>query len=617
MELYVWSELAEPGDFRLLYLQGWDSTAAIICSLIPASIAKPPSYCAISHCWGKRDLTHAIVCDGKRLPITAAVHALFAQIQKSDDLEKTIWIDAVCINQDSPEERAQQVLLMKDIFSKAQLTIVYFGEPERAKDVPAMLELGDKIIEMARKTPPKHLKEEDLVSNGLPSLGDTSWTTLANFFCLPWFNRVWIVQEYVLANVITFLYGEHWIPHEYIISINRTFSKNEDSYNLEELLRPLATRPKQTSAFWNNDTPTRWLGISQKISQMEYFRSMRKLNIDYQKWALRMLTSRSSSTEATDRRDYIFGMLGLLPIDAANHPDLQPDYNAPDQHAYTKLARFILETKGLASLLSSTGFPRRTIKGAPSGASWVPDWSTQRLSTTIHRQAMLTIPSKFGQDNSAPWRLDKENIPQKLYVRCIVWDSIDRVDSLLARALAQPGINFAVCQVHFTFDTLNLMMESGYADEGPAALALRHMRTLCLSNPPKRGLGPGYLTVSELEDASKVVAPRYDFNNLAPLLTDAGLQTQTSQVLGRLYISDQRLGFALTQLGRIGRVPHEAKKNDKICFFQGIDIPFVVRETGPITRQFSLIDHCYIDGEMDGSFWQRHDDQKAQEICLV
>ena len=48
----------------------------------------------------------------------------------------------------------------------------------------------------------KKMEEADLVSYRLPPLTDNFWKTLANFFCLPWFSRVWIVQEYVLADVI-------------------------------------------------------------------------------------------------------------------------------------------------------------------------------------------------------------------------------------------------------------------------------------------------------------------------------------------------------------------------------------------------------------------------------
>lgn len=546
------------------------------------------------------------------MSVTANVHALFTQLLQRDDLNKTIWIDAVCIDQNDLNEREQQVRLMKDIFSKASLTIVWLGESEEPELIPSMFELGDRIIEMTKTVSPRRLKSEDLEACGLPPIDDQSWRALANFFCLPWFQRVWITQEYVLAKEVTFLYGRYWKSSDFYVAIIRTLQINEDSYHLEELLRPLVSRPKQAN-FWLNNNTDRWLGISTRLSQMEYFRSMRELKADYQKWALRVLLSRSSTIKTTDLRDHIYGVLGILPEDAAGHPDLQPDYHLSHEVAYLKLARFVLETKGLATLLSSTGFPRCAL----TKSSWVPDWSQQKVSSSVHRQAMLTIPSKYGRDEYAPWRLDGGAVPQKLFVRGIVFDTIGKIESMKAMVEAQLTIPYLEGCVRFIQDTKALMLESAHIDESSPALALRHLRTLCLADPPGLKFDNGYIKMADLEDTARLVAPLYDFKNLQALLDNPDLLQQIGQYMGRVYVSDTSLGFSLTQNGEIGRVPHEAKINDKICFFQGIDIPFVIRESEEGVGEYILIDHCCIDGQTDGKFWEEHYCQEAQEICLV
>lgn len=103
------------------------------------------------------------------------------------EASKTIWIDAICIDQGDPNERAQQVRLMKDIFSRASLTLVWLGEPDEPSLVPSMIQLGQKIIDMTKRVTPRRLASEDFEKCGLPPIDDVAWKALANLFCLPWF----------------------------------------------------------------------------------------------------------------------------------------------------------------------------------------------------------------------------------------------------------------------------------------------------------------------------------------------------------------------------------------------------------------------------------------------
>lgn len=44
---------------------------------------------------------------------------------------------------------------------------------------------------------------------------------------------------------------------------------------------------------------------------------------------------------------------------------------------------------------------------------------------------------------------------------------------------------------------------------------------------------------------------------------------------------------------------------------------FVIRESEEVVGEYILIGHCYIDGQMDGKFWEEHYVREAVEICLV
>lgn len=55
---------------------------------------------------------------------------LFNALQyfRLENQDRTMWIDAVCINQEDKIERAQEVLLMRDIYSKSELAFVWHGK---------------------------------------------------------------------------------------------------------------------------------------------------------------------------------------------------------------------------------------------------------------------------------------------------------------------------------------------------------------------------------------------------------------------------------------------------------------------------------------------------------
>jgi len=50
--------------------------------------------------WGDPTLSHEIFIDGKRLAITANLHAMLWRLHIDRTTDITIWADAICINQE-------------------------------------------------------------------------------------------------------------------------------------------------------------------------------------------------------------------------------------------------------------------------------------------------------------------------------------------------------------------------------------------------------------------------------------------------------------------------------------------------------------------------------------
>jgi hypothetical protein len=60
------------------------------------------------------------------LPIGENLYVALSHL-RDRSIERTIWIDAICINQRDPKEKGQQVQSMAKIYAKASRVIVWLG----------------------------------------------------------------------------------------------------------------------------------------------------------------------------------------------------------------------------------------------------------------------------------------------------------------------------------------------------------------------------------------------------------------------------------------------------------------------------------------------------------
>ena len=104
-------------------------------------------------------------------------------------VEKVIWIDAICIDQSSIEERNSQVLLMRHIYRNATLVQVWLGEAAKGSD-----EAVEVLEELGRGTPFKDVRIRGKPLNG-PRLEH-----VIDLLARPWWKWVWVQQEFTLAR---------------------------------------------------------------------------------------------------------------------------------------------------------------------------------------------------------------------------------------------------------------------------------------------------------------------------------------------------------------------------------------------------------------------------------
>lgn len=154
-DVYRYQRLSSPRSIRLVVLHrnaNLSPAQHLTCDLIEASVDAPPPYLALSYTWGGEipsepliiqnpfaDKTSAGFTDTRkvgatRLLITPNCAMALSLLQRSmkgrfkTRRQINVWVDAICIDQSSSEERSSQVAMMAEIYDRAKRVIVWLGE---------------------------------------------------------------------------------------------------------------------------------------------------------------------------------------------------------------------------------------------------------------------------------------------------------------------------------------------------------------------------------------------------------------------------------------------------------------------------------------------------------
>ncbi|GAW23816.1 hypothetical protein ANO14919_133930 [Xylariales sp. No.14919] len=192
----MYSRLSGPElSFRLLHLLPGNSSSGIQCQLSEAPLQTPPEFEALSYVWGDVTDTLPITVQGQPHNVTRNLYSALHSLRYPNRI-RTLWVDALCINQTDISERNHQVGLMGRIYSTAKHVVAWLGEANsRDEDIL-------HVIEASGLDPDLHWTE--IFARGNPF-------SLYFFLRNPWWDRVWTAQEAVLAQDLTFQCGRRTI----------------------------------------------------------------------------------------------------------------------------------------------------------------------------------------------------------------------------------------------------------------------------------------------------------------------------------------------------------------------------------------------------------------------
>ena len=196
------SSLLQPlrdDEFRLLELWPSQSFSEPLRGSLRAVLrAAGTKYDALSYVWYDDDLPPRIVDPHIQIgdfsyPITPNLDAALRQCRDSNS-PRTLWIDSICIDQEDKAEKDVQLNIMDVIYSGASSVIVWLGPGQNVDATEAAM----RVLRFFTRRP---------LGKGIPpwkyvprSTHDLIRAGLQDMFSRKWFQRIWVVQEAVLAK---------------------------------------------------------------------------------------------------------------------------------------------------------------------------------------------------------------------------------------------------------------------------------------------------------------------------------------------------------------------------------------------------------------------------------
>jgi hypothetical protein len=127
MSTYVYQPLLHEDSLRLLILEPAAIGERIRCRLEHSRLSLNPQYNAISYAWGESLNEHTISLDDSTFEIRRNLYNALQHF-RNGKRPRTLWADAICLNQTDIAERNHQVKLMRRIYEKSGITLIWLGE---------------------------------------------------------------------------------------------------------------------------------------------------------------------------------------------------------------------------------------------------------------------------------------------------------------------------------------------------------------------------------------------------------------------------------------------------------------------------------------------------------
>jgi hypothetical protein len=568
--------------------------AELECQTRIVPLSDNPEYEALSYVWGDGPDTTEINVDGKRASITQSLAAALRRI-RLPSTTRTLWVDQLCINQDDVEEKALQVPLMGQLYSKTTQCLIWFGEinsqfslsaAQSALDVIRFIYGYKKDGTWEGWPPPPVLASDEALEEPMQALKSISMGPN------PWWRRVWTLQEAILPSKGLVLWGPLSIPWGVIVTAGFLHLRNY----MPELDHVSHSHRKVIGGLFSHTIGLQWAKEATNGPLDTAFR-----------WNFR---------DATNPLDKVYALLGLFPLGTL--PRVQKcDYRLTPGTLYAMFtADLIQHHRSLHALALRRHEPRsETTPGVPC---WALDKGVDYHGMMIKIDGndaawyLMHTYSSYSASGELEIDMDKFQYDQDTNALTLTGSLFDTIavagpkpqkdtDEPGSTTLSVPGALAKLREWYGMAGQFYQEREWSDALEGPQLWPGSFWRGL---------LGNYYLNE---EYAPERWATDEDLKEVEEFLKTG---TKNSACWGVFATLCHRTMFLTTE-GRLGFGPTDLAVGDEVWILRGGNVPFVVRRNtdGAAKGYHRYLGPSYLDGVMLGEVVEGR--EFTTEISLV
>ncbi|KAK5113182.1 hypothetical protein LTR85_011000 [Meristemomyces frigidus] len=348
-------------EIRLMRVLPGDIDQPIQCILCIVSLNDHPAYEALSYTWGSASRGCTVKVNREYVEVTdnlAEALTGLRQMHKS----RTLWIDALCIDQSDVVEINGQVAMMDQIYRTATRVLVWLGGasvPDSDPDSPYLTEIMLTIDDS------RLWRLEDHKLRSFVDATESTWPR--------WWERIWVVQEVTLAS---------WKPvaHFGLHSVSW-----DGLSNMLAMVRRVSPEPADPVLAEFSDSLSELADIK-RLFQAKAL-------------SLETLIFRTARRHATDPRDRLYSLKNLLDAPAA--AGIGVDYSKETWEVFARTTyHVILEAQGLTILHLVQPY-RWKLKDM---ASWAIDFSPDSRRGFLVDHSVLLLRTNIFLQNSRSLR---------------------------------------------------------------------------------------------------------------------------------------------------------------------------------------------------------------------
>ncbi|OCK73684.1 HET-domain-containing protein [Lepidopterella palustris CBS 459.81] len=423
---YSYSLLPAGEYIRVLELLPGVASDPIHCHLNIMSLASVwRTYHAISYVWGNQSSQRDIFIENKRLRIMSNLWDALQHFR--DEKEKQLlWADAICILQSHPPEKGVQVQLMEKIYAGASKVRVWLG-PDTHGIAKETVDFIQETVSIAREFTKRYGS-----ITAIPALSDSEnpiskdrrkWGLYEQFLQLPWFRRVWVIQEVGVACEATMYWGDVELPFAAVLNLNEFMLLGQHLFSIHPLSWSL--HDAFTGIFNYYDNPDSWR--DQLITEIPaHWRRVCAAP------SLSGVFIQGSRREVTDNRDLIYAFLGHPVAKRDDKPFVKPDYEKHvDEVYFDAMVRLLeWEPNPALPLAVAAGMGMRQSRDLDSEEipTWVIRWELGLLVNWMGAPGHWHYAG--GIEENVP-KIDVDRKKKTLTMSGVIFDKVTWVSKLI------------------------------------------------------------------------------------------------------------------------------------------------------------------------------------------